>query len=99
MRTLFIAGLFALSATALAQQQPPQQPQQQPQQEPQSAEEQARQKELQERARTEGAAGGTAPVPDEKRKAVGAGAGPHRRDNLPSPEKLPSDQPVKPSTD
>jgi hypothetical protein len=49
-----------------------------------------------ERIRTEGAAGGTRPVPPEKRSAVGAGAGPHRRDNLPSPAKLPSDEPVSP---
>jgi len=49
-----------------------------------------------ERARTEGAAGGTAPVPAEKRKAVGAGAGPHRHDNLPSPQKLPRDERVAP---
>ena len=50
-----------------------------------------------ERARTEGAAGGTASVPDEKRKAVGAGAGPHRSDTLPSPQKLPRDKPVEPA--
>ena len=49
-----------------------------------------------ERIRTEGAAGGTRPVPPEKRKAVGAGAGPHRHDNLPSPAKLPRDEPVEP---
>ena len=49
-----------------------------------------------ERLRTEGAAGGTRPVPPEKRSAVGAGAGPHRRDNLPSPAKLPRDEPVEP---
>ena len=49
-----------------------------------------------ERARADGAAGGTAPVPVEKRKAVGAGAGPHRHDNLPSPQKLPRDEPVTP---
>jgi hypothetical protein len=97
MRTLLIASLFALSTATLAQQAPQQQKQQQPQQ-PQSAEEQEKQKELQERARAEGAAGGTAPLPDEKRKAVGAGAGPHRRDNLPSPEKLPRDEPVKPGS-
>jgi len=34
-----------------------------------------------ERARTEGAAGGTAPVPPERRQAVGAGAGPHLHDH------------------
>jgi hypothetical protein len=50
-----------------------------------------------ERARTEGAAGGTAPVPAEKRKAVGAGAGPHLQDSRPSPQKLPRDQPIAPA--
>ena len=49
-----------------------------------------------ERVRAEGAAGGTRPVPAEKRKAVGAGAGPHRRDHLPGPARLPADQPVEP---
>ena len=48
-----------------------------------------------ERIRAEGAAGGTRPVPPEKRKAVGAGAGPHKRDHLPSPARLPGDEPVK----
>ena len=49
-----------------------------------------------ERARADGSAGGTAPVPAEKRKAVGAGAGPHLQDTRPSPQKLPRDQPVQP---
>ena len=53
-------------------------------------------KEIVERARADGAAGGTAPVPPEKRKAVGAGAGPHRHDITPSPQKLPKDEPVQP---
>src|SRR3954451_19777704 len=51
----------------------------------------------QERIRAEGAAGGTRPVPPEKRKAVGAGAGPHRRDHLPRPARLPGDEPVEPA--
>src|SRR5207253_1664835 len=54
------------------------------------------QKDLQERARAEGAAGGTAPVPEEKRRAVNANAGPHLRQNAPSPQKLPRDEPVEP---
>jgi hypothetical protein len=49
-----------------------------------------------ERARTDGSAGGTAPVPPERRQAVGAGAGPHLHDTSPSPQKLPKDQPVEP---
>ena len=48
------------------------------------------------RARTDGAAGGTAPIAPEKRKAVGAGAGPHLHDTQPSPQKLPRDEPVAP---
>src|SRR3954468_11621490 len=49
-----------------------------------------------ERARTNGSAGGTAPIPPERRKAVGAGAGPHLHDTSPSPQKLPKDEPVGP---
>jgi hypothetical protein len=49
-----------------------------------------------ERARADGAAGGTAPVAPEKRKAAGAGAGPHLKDTRPSPQKLPRDEPVAP---
>jgi len=88
MRTLLIAGLLALSTTAFAQgeRKPPAQPQLTPQQ----------QKELQERVRADGAAGGTAPVPEEKRRAVNANAGPHLRHTTPSPQKLPRDEPVEP---
>jgi hypothetical protein len=53
-------------------------------------------KELIERARADGSAGGTAPVPPEKRQAVGAGAGPHLHKTAPSPQKLPKDEPVEP---
>ncbi len=88
MRTLLIAGLLAISSAALAQEQrkTPAQPQLTPQQE----------KDLQERVRADGAAGGTAPVPEEKRRPVNANAGPHLRDNSPSPQKLPRDEPVAP---
>ena len=51
----------------------------------------------QERIRVEGAAGGTRPVPPEKRREVGAGAGPHRHDSNPSPATLPKDEPVRPA--
>lgn len=57
----------------------------------------ARDEALRERMRAAGAAGGTAPVPPEKRKAVGAGAGPHMHDTAPSPSKLPRDEPVRPT--
>jgi len=50
-----------------------------------------------ERIRVEGAAGGTRPVPPEKRKAVGAGAGPHLHETTPPPTKLPRDEPVEPA--
>lgn len=53
-------------------------------------------KELLHRERADGSAGGTAPVPPEKRQAVGAGAGPHLHHNAPSPQKLPKDEPVAP---
>lgn len=89
MRTpLLIAGLLAISITAFAQgeRKPPAQPELTPQQ----------QKERQERVRADGAAGGTAPVPEEKRRAVNANAGPHLHQTAPSPQKLPRDQPVEP---
>ena len=91
MRTLLMAGLFALSAGALAQEQgqPPTE-----QQKPQAAQDDDAK--LKERIRVEGAAGGTAPVPEEKRRAVNANAGPHKHKTLPSPTKLPRDQPVEP---
>jgi hypothetical protein len=92
MRTLLVASLFAASSLALAQQQAPQ-AQPKPQQ---SVEEQAKSKELQERVRAEGAAGGTAPVSEEKRRAVNANAGPHKRHVAPKADRLPSDEPVEP---
>jgi len=94
MRTLLVAGLMAAASLAFAQNDKakPADEEQQKQQ-PQAAPDD---KKAQERTRVEGAAGGTAPVPDEKRKAVGAGAGPHLHDTLPSPAKLPRDEPVQP---
>src|SRR3954470_9438550 len=50
----------------------------------------------QKRIRREGASGGPRPVPPEKRKAVGAGAGPHKHFNQPSPARLPGGEPVEP---
>lgn len=85
--SLFIL-LAAASFSVVAQQQV-QRPQQQPQNAPPDPE-------LVERARADGAAGGTAPLPPEKRKAVGAGAGPHLENNTPSPQRLPKDEPVEP---
>jgi hypothetical protein len=84
--SLFVV-LAAASLSAAAQQQ---------QQKPQPQNANAPDKELVERARVDGSAGGTAPVPPERRKAIGAGAGPHRQDTLPSPQKLPKDEPVQP---
>ena len=88
MRTPLIAVLLALSTAAIAQgeRKPAPESQLTPQQ----------QKALQERLRTDGAAGGTAPVPEEKRRAVNTNAGPHLRDTAPSPQKLPRDKPVEP---
>jgi hypothetical protein len=86
-----MAGLFALSAGALAQEQgqPPTE-----QQKPQAAQDDDAK--LRERIRVEGAAGGTAPVPEEKRRAVNADAGPHKHHVAPKPTKLPRDEPVAP---
>ena len=68
----------------------------QDQQAPQKEQQAPLSKSEEERIRAEGAAGGTRPIPPEKREAVGAGAGPHKRDHFPSPERLPAEQPVQP---
>ena len=88
MRKAFLFTLLAAASFSLAAQQ---------QKDPRSSDKQQEKSASEERTRVEGAAGGTSPVPDEKRKAVGAGAGPHLKDNLPSPQKLPRDRPVEPS--
>jgi hypothetical protein len=88
MRKAFLFTLLAAASFSLAAQQ---------QKDPHSSDKQQEKPVAEERTRIEGAAGGTSPVPDEKRKAVGAGAGPHLKDNLPSPQKLPRDKPVEPS--
>ena len=85
--TLFIVLAAASFAVAAQQQQAPKQP---------AKAGPAHDKELVERARADGAAGGTAPVPPEQRQAVGAGAGPHLHKTTPSPQKLPKDEPVEP---
>jgi len=91
MRTLLIASLVAFPIGVLAQGQP-----KAPEQKPQTQSEQQQQKELLERRRVDGAAGGTAPVPPEKRKPVNANAGPHKHKTTPSPASLPRDEPVEP---
>ena len=95
MRTLLVAGLMAAASLGFAQNDKgkPAANEEQQKQQPQAAQDD---KKAQERIRVEGAAGGTAPVPEEKRKAVGAGAGPHLHNTLPSPAKLPRDEPVQP---
>jgi hypothetical protein len=95
MRKVFLFTLLAAASLTVAAQQD-----KRPEQQPQPAGQKSEQSDAPipaERARVDGAAGGTTPLPDEKRKAVGAGAGPHLRDNLPSPQKLPRDKPVEPS--
>jgi len=88
--TLFTILAAASFAVAAQQQQPA------PKQQPGKAAAPAIDKELIERARAQGSAGGTAPVPPEERQAVGAGAGPHLHKTTPSPQKLPKDEPVEP---
>jgi len=95
-KTMLFAVLAAATfGVAAQQQQQPQQGQPQQQAQPQQPQ-QASDKELVERARADGSAGGTAPVPPEERQAVGAGAGPHLHKTTPSPQKLPKDEPVTP---
>jgi len=91
MRTLLIASLVVLPLAAFAQGQP-----RAPQQKPQTQSQQQEQKELLERTRVDGAAGGTAPVPAEKRQPVNANAGPHKRHVAPAAVDLPRDEPVEP---
>ena len=103
MRELLILAAAAASFAAAAQTQVdapgkrgeanPKQDQQAPQKNQQAPVS----KSEEERIRAEGAAGGTRPIPPEKREAVGAGAGPHRRDHFPSPERLPGGEPVEPA--
>lgn len=92
MRTLLIA-LLALPVVALAQAQPKAPPQKA---QAQQQDDQQGQKELLERRRVDGAAGGTAPVPKEKREAVNANAGPHKRHIAPDATSLPRGEPVEP---
>ena len=89
MRTLLIV-LLSLPIAAVAEGQ-----QKASEQKPQAQQQQG-EKELLERRRVDGAAGGTAPVPEEKRKAVNANAGPHKRHGAPTPSKLPRNEPVEP---
>jgi hypothetical protein len=85
--TLFVVLAVASFAVAAQQQPAPKQP---------AKAGPVNDKELVERARADGSAGGTAPVPPEERQAVGAGAGPHLHQTAPSPQKLPKDEPVAP---
>ena len=91
MRTLLIASLLALPIAVFAQGQP-----KAPAPKPQKQDQQQEQKELLERTRVDGAAGGTAPVPAEKREAVDANAGPHKRHIAPDATSLPRNEPVQP---
>ena len=97
---LALAASFSVSAqqqtNAPAQRTEPN-PQQQGGQQPQNNQPPQISKEEMERLRVDGVAGGTKPVPPEERDAVGAGAGPHRRFNQPSPERLPGGEPVEPA--
>lgn len=72
MRKPFIFTVLSCAAFSVAAQQ--QQPEKQ-------APVEKKDPNLEKRLRTEGAAGGTAPVPEEQRKSVGAGAKPHLHDD------------------
>lgn len=92
MAASFSVGAQQADAPGKRQEGKPQQDRQAPQHNQQAP----ASKEEQERIRVDGAAGGTKPVPPEERQAVGAGAGPHRHFNQPSPERLPGGEPIEP---
>jgi hypothetical protein len=72
MRNVFLfAALWCAAFSVAAQQQQPEK----------QAPVEKKDSNLEKRLRTEGAAGGTAPVPEEQRKSVGAGAKPHVHDD------------------
>jgi hypothetical protein len=73
MRKFLVFTTLTLAASSVAAQQ--QQPAQK--EKPPAPTAKKGESDLERRLRTEGAAGGTAPVPKEQRKAVGAGAKPH----------------------
>jgi hypothetical protein len=75
MRSVLLTTL-TLAAFSVAAQQQPQAPDQR-----KPAAGAKKDSNLERRLRTEGAAGGTAPVPEEQRKGVGAGAKPHLHDD------------------
>jgi hypothetical protein len=99
-KSLLLPLALAASFSAAAQQAdaPGKRQEGNPQQDraPQTNQQQPVSKEEEERIRVDGAAGGTKPVPPEERQAVGAGAGPHRHFNQPSPERLPGGEPIQP---
>jgi hypothetical protein len=103
MRKLLVLAALSLSFAASAQTQvdaPGKKVEANPQQDrqaPQGNQQAPASKTEEERIRADGAAGGTKPIPPDKRQAVGAGAGPHKRDHQPSPERLPADEPVTPA--
>jgi len=92
MEKAMLFVVLAAASLAVSAQDPQKQQQQPPQQQSQPAPD----KEIVERARADGSAGGTAPVPPDERQAVGAGAGPHLHKTTPSPKKLPKNEPVTP---
>ncbi|HEX7053212.1 MAG TPA: hypothetical protein VF211_04660 [Burkholderiales bacterium] len=70
-----------LVASAVAAQQQPSAPAGENAKPPAPAAKKEGKSDYERRIRTEGAAGGTAPVPEEARQAVGAGAKPHLHDD------------------
>jgi hypothetical protein len=74
MRKILLFSTLTFAALSVAAQQQPAQPSGK---EKQAAPAGKSESNFERRIRTEGAAGGTAPVPEEQRKSVGAGAKPH----------------------
>jgi hypothetical protein len=75
MRQILVFAVLSFAGFSVAAQQQP--PAKAPQQGDKPAAGAKQESNLEKRIRTEGAAGGTAPVPPEEREGVGAGAKPH----------------------
>lgn len=77
MRKLLLFSTLAFAAFSVAAQQQPASPHGKEKQSAPAPAAKKDESDFERRIRTEGATGGTAPVPEEQRESVGAGAKPH----------------------